>query len=184
MNGNSHTFPTVLFAAALLAFLLPFATVRCQGGGSMRLTGVQLTVGDSLEELNSRSGPGGSEKMLPSSPALGSAALCAVAGLGFAGTRLLRRTPSDSGANLLFGGAGAVLLLWFMLRFNGEIREKNRKVGGPLLVVDYNIGYWVALLGMGGAAAFGIRDITKKRLAAADTSPAETASDTTPGANS
>ena len=134
MNLGFKISPAI-FAASLLAFLLPFATVSCGEVKVATLSGMQLAVGTTIEQPRPFGQP--QKQKVDADPAATVAGLCAVlaTALGFLGPRMAI-------APAISGFAGAVSLLFLKFRMDDAIRRQGQGV----LAVEYEPGFTIALL--------------------------------------
>jgi hypothetical protein len=145
--------PAVLFAAAVLAFLLPFGTASCNGE-RVEFTGLELATmrvpadpapppeadGDLAAEVESEGGP--------------YALLALVLALG----GLVSAVTKDRGGGFACGAGFALLVLLFNV---GESEPEVHARGG----------YWLALGSVAGAGALRRRGRQKRRQAGAPDPP-------------
>jgi hypothetical protein len=141
MSSSVHRLRSMTFAAALLAYAMPFVTVSCPGG-SQTLTGIQVAVGTTVEQQQLLGPP--KTEHLDGEPLALAALLCAVAGLASA---VLRR-PVAAAASLVIGLLGAVLLLLLRSKIDGAVQNQ----GMGMFQVTYGVGYWTAVLGFAGSS--------------------------------
>lgn len=137
---------TVTFAAIILAFLLPFASVSCPGMPKVNITGLDLVKGTTISAPSQMGGQTESRAFNPEPLAQGAAA-CAVLGLLLSLVAAGKiRIPF-----VVLGGGGAVLLLLVKNRVEGQVGgEAMGGMGGSLL--NWEPAYWFALLAFAGIA--------------------------------
>ncbi len=142
MNSKSKVSP-IIFAASVLAFLLPFITVSCGGQRVASFSGVQLAAGTTVEQQQ-MFGPPQKQRIDPE-PAAAIAAFCAIAGflLSFPGMKTAM-------ASCISGAVGAVSLFVMKSRVDDAFVKK----GQGLLQVNYEIGFNLTLLLLIGAAVW------------------------------
>lgn len=133
--------PPVLFAGAMLFFLLPFAAVSCQEERTT-LKGIQLVTGDTPGGEEAFGAPDFAQFVADEAAPL---AMLAFAFAGLAALLSLLRAPTGPGLALAFGGLALGALV--LLGFKGEL-----DVAG--VSVDRRIGYWLALLALTLAVAW------------------------------
>jgi len=159
MTSKSKASP-IIFAASIMAFLLPFITVSCGGQKLASFSGVQLAAGTTIEQQQ-MFGPPQKQKVDPE-PAAAIAALCAIAGL-------LLSLPGikTAIASCVSGAFGAISLLVMKSRVDDAIVKK----GQGLLQVNYEIGFGLTLLLLIGAAAWNGYLFSQRRTISAAQQP-------------
>jgi hypothetical protein len=125
-----------VFGLTLILFFLPFVTVSCPGA-KFTFSGVQLAVGTTVQEPQMFGPP--KHRRIDGDPLALAALVCAVVGIAAA---FLPAGPSRV-LSALAGVGGTVLLLALKSKIDGEV---SRQAMG-LFEVEYDIGYWGALLG-------------------------------------
>jgi len=125
-------FSPATFALALFCFLLPFVTISCPGG-QVTLSGFDLVEGTEIEG-----------KKVDGEPLAGLAFLAALIGLG---ASFLKSREGFIGAGLA-GGVGAALLLVVQSKIKNDALEET----GGLATLNWEIGYWLALLALVGGS--------------------------------
>ena len=126
-----------LFVVAGFGFLLPFVTLSCSGQRLATVTGVQLVTG---VEAGSHRSPSDVRAAF----ALGMCVLGVLLSLKAAGTA--GRIPAA-----LAGAAGTVALLFF----NTTLEDEALRQGHGVIRVQYEFGYYLALVALASAAAAG-----------------------------
>lgn len=147
-----RTFPTGLFAVAILMFFFTFCEMSCQGTKFAEISGISLATGTQVETPSANSGsifgmgtPKPNTKDMPANPWAAIALLAAAAGLVFYAIR----HKKESQAGLIAGAAGAVALLVLKLNLQSAIaKEANGMVS-----LSFALPYWISLLSLAGAAA-------------------------------
>lgn len=125
-----------LFALAILAFLAPFATASCQGAMTISVTGMDLATGTTTTTAMGRT------QRLDPEP-LASVALAAAAfGL------LITLIASKPALPMLAGLTGFGCLLALMAKTTSEFQAQRP----PGVTLEWNHGFWGALLLLLGAA--------------------------------
>ncbi len=143
---------TVTFAAIIISFLLPFASVSCPGMPKVNITGLDLVKGSTMTMPSQTGGQPESRQMDPEPFALGAAA-CAVLGLLLSLVVAGKvRTPFT-----ILGGAGAVLLLLVKNKLQGDLEsqmggETMGGLGGMGSLLNWEPAFWFALLAFAGIA--------------------------------
>ena len=135
------------FAAILVLFFMPFINVSCSGMINVPLTGMEMATGTIVEIKDPVSGrikQHTVEAMPLAAVAFGVALLGLLGGL-FSG-RFARFV------NGLAGASGVASLLMLKNRLEQELLSQ----GGGLIVLQYEIGYWGALILFGLAAMAGL----------------------------
>lgn len=125
-----------LFIVAGLGFLLPFVTLSCSGQRLVTVTGVQLVTGVDV-------GSHGSPSDARAAFALG---MCVLGVLLLKAAGTARRIPAA-----LAGAAGAIALLSFKTTLDDEVLRQ----GHGVIRVQYEFGYYLALVALASAAAAG-----------------------------
>lgn len=125
------------FSVVLIAFFLPFVTVSCPGM-QVTFSGVQLAMGTTFQDPRNPN----DVQRLDGEPLAQGAALSALVGL------LLAFLPARTGriASAVAGGLGAALLLLFKNKLDHDVVAQ----GMGVLVLNYEPGYWLAFLVLGG----------------------------------
>lgn len=131
MDPSLFKFRPALFALALVCFLLPFVELSCPGM-SYSFSGIDVAFGTTVEG-----------QKLDGQP-LAAVALI-LAGLGIYVS--LKVTESALKAATGIGGVGAILLFIVQSQVQGEAGRQ-----GPVQV-SFEVGYWLALVGLAGGAA-------------------------------
>lgn len=126
-----------LFVVAGLGFLLPFVTLSCSGQRLATVTGVQLVTG---AEAGSHRSPSDAQAAF----ALGMCVLGVLLSLRATGTA--GRIPAA-----LAGAAGTIALLFFKTTLEDEALRQ----GHGVIRVQYEFGYYLALVALASAAAAG-----------------------------
>ncbi|TAK18103.1 MAG: hypothetical protein EPO35_01660 [Acidobacteria bacterium] len=141
-------FTPAAFLLALVCFALPFAKISCQGQEVATLTGIETLTGKTVQ------GPGDSQK-IPSDAMAIAAFIAALAGaaLAFKG---MRRFAGFAGI------AGVVLLFVFKSRFADKIASESQGAA----VVEFGLGFWLALIGLAAGAVLGLMPDTASTPAA------------------
>lgn len=121
----------------LVIFLMPFVNVSCTNMVNIPLSGMDLATGKTIE-IKEPFGDKVTRERIDPEPYATIALGIAVIGLlvGFAGTRFGRLI------NAVAGAAGATLLLLL----KGKIDDAVMREGGGLISVNYEAGYWIALV--------------------------------------
>jgi hypothetical protein len=135
------------FVVALVAFLLPFSTLTCQGQKFHSFSGVQLVKGGQIE---SKDFFGGKQvQKFPPEPLAIFAFLAAIAGLV-----ITVSGKSESAQAGIAAAAGAGLLLWLKTKIESDVMKQGQGMVG----VEFGFGFWLALLALavGAAVNFGI----------------------------
>ena len=157
------------FGIALICFVLPFATLSCQGREVATLSGLDLAFGSTLDASALPMNPSGAAEFEQKSKeeqeaamlkvmgsaqaqAIGSnlwaiaAAVAAAAGLGAAvlGGRTAGAVPAA------IAGLGALLLLLAKSRVEGQVAGPTMGMGQ----VSWNAGFWLCLAAFAATAAF------------------------------
>ena len=125
------------FGLIMFMFLMPFINVSCSGMVNFPFSGMDLATGTTIETKEPFSGEVKNQKV-DAEPfaaiALGAAAL----GLLFG---FVKAKPARI-VNAIAGGAGAV----FLLLLKSKIDKDVMKAGGGMISVNYEAGFWIAML--------------------------------------
>lgn len=140
------------FVIAIAGFFLPFMTASCPGY-EVELTGIEVALGKKPE-------PGspqfmGDREAVDSNPQVMMA--LAMAGVGVAASVAAGPGPRLLGAVLGLGGA--VLLMAFRM----EAIQQVTGEGNGVVSLEFEIGYWMALLGLVAAGAANVLAFTDRR---------------------
>lgn len=127
-----------IFALILICFFLPFVSISCQNLSILRLSGIELVTGTTMQtpDLGSQSEQ---EKIPPDTRAIFALTAAAV-GLG--------TSFSQKRRSALFSAVSAVIgfssLLWLKSTIDTEIAEQGSEFIG--IKVTYESGFWSAFL--------------------------------------
>ena len=169
MNDKARLLTPAGFGIALICFVLPFATLSCQGKEVATLSGLELAFGKSLDAsalpMNPSDAAAFQEKSkeeqeaammqvmgaaqaqaIGANPWAIAAALCAAIGIGAA--LLGGRTAGIVPAGL--AGLGALLLFVAKTRVEGQVSGPTMGMGQ----VAWNAGFWLCLAAFAVNAAF------------------------------
>lgn len=131
------------FALALVCFLFPWVSVSCPGqsGQFLRLTGVQLAVGASVEEptMFGKS----SKRKIPGEPLALGALACSVVGLVVS----MAKSRGSKIVAAAAGTTGVVLLLLLKSKVEGDLARE----GQGMLEAHWEPGFWIAFVALVGA---------------------------------
>lgn len=142
-------FRSITFAAILVCFLLPFASVSCPGA-KMSFSGLQLVRGTTVQ-VPQAMGPAETRRLEPS-PLAQAAAACAVIGL-------LLSLVTGAATRIPFigvGAAGAVLLFLLKSKLEGDAGRQGMGMGMGMAMLKFEAAFWLALLGFAGVAAISL----------------------------
>lgn len=142
-HRTARSVSPILFAGAILVFLLPFASVSCSGEELMTVSGIQLVTGVTVERSDFF-GNQREETVFDPEPLSIVALVAGVLGFGVA---FLRMRPRTIGTTVL-GTTGVVALLLLYARATSEASSQAIP-----MAVNMELGYWLALLAFGGVAA-------------------------------
>lgn len=168
MNEKARLATRGLFGIALICFVLPFATVSCQGKPIATLSGIDVAFGASLDASALPVTPGeavdfqtlpkeqqeaamtqligsAQAQAIGSSPWAIAAIAVAIAGLGAA----LFAGHAAGPVPAALAGAGAVLLFLMKARVENQVSGPTMGMGQ----VEWNAGFWLCLLGFVANAA-------------------------------
>ena len=154
---NIHL-PTGSFGIAVLAFLLPFITVGCNGSSAevAQFTGFNLMGGGSIQ---GQAVQGDWRAMVAFGAVLLATVICAV-------NANTASRDTARGVYLFAAACGAVtagMLFWVKSYLDGQVGSQ----GGGIITVKYEFGYWIALLC--SAAGAGLAWYTSTQLEGGDT---------------
>ena len=140
---SNRIFTRSLLGALLVMFLMPFTTLTCGGVKLITLNGVQLATGTTVARNDPFSGQSKEEHIKPE-PLAAIAVIIAVVALGLAflvgnGWKLTSAIASS---------ACALSLLVMKLKIDQDAITQ----GQGLLSVQWEFGFWIALLTSAGAA--------------------------------
>lgn len=125
------------FGLIAFMFLMPFINISCSGMVIFPLSGMDLAVGTTIETKEPFSGKIKTHKV-EAEPfalfALGAAVFGLL--LGFVKAKPARIV------NAVSGGAGAV----FLLLLKNKIDKAVMKEGGGMISVNYEAGFWIAMV--------------------------------------
>ena len=125
----------LIFAASILAFLLPFITVSCGGQKVVSFTGLQLATGTTIEQPQ-MFGPPKRERVDPEPTVMiAAAAVIAALVLGLLGARGLKASVAAS-------AIGVASLIATRIRLDDQIAKQ----GQGMLQVNYEAGFSLTLL--------------------------------------
>lgn len=169
MTDKARLATPASFGIALICFVLPFATLSCQGKQIATLTGYELAFGKTLDAsalpMNPSDAAAFQEKSkeeqeaamlqvmgaaqaqaIGSNPWAIAAALCAAIGLGAAvlGGRTAGAVPAG------LAGMGTILLFVAKARVEGQVAGPTMGMGQ----VSWNAGFWLCLASLAANAAF------------------------------
>lgn len=130
------------FALSILAFLLPFMSVSCQGQKFHTFSGRDLVMGADVESKDMFSGAKKTEHV-PANPLAILALVAAVAG---AAAAISNKTETPLAG--ICAAAGVALLLW--LKSKLETDSINQTQG--MVLVQPEFGFWAAVILLGIAA--------------------------------
>nr|WP_320133102.1 hypothetical protein [uncultured Holophaga sp.] len=133
-NRRSRHGLLILF---LLAFLMPFLTLSCSGTRLMTMSGVQVAAGTNLTLPNPMTGEVQKEKV-PGEPL---AALACLLGILSLGLSFLRGRAGKAAT-----AVGSLLSLLALLLVKARLEQSALKQGPELLSLQWEFGYWLALL--------------------------------------
>lgn len=132
-----------LLGAVLLCFLMPFLTLTCGGGKLITMNGINMATGTSISSKDPWSGRVKTEKIQPEIlVAVAGLAAIAALGLAFASGR------SGQLASMLASSACAASLLLTKFKVEGDVVKQGQGVVGA----QWEVGFWLALLGSISAA--------------------------------
>jgi hypothetical protein len=173
------------FLVAALAFLLPFFSVQCAGGGDLgdlgiptgdaevseEVTGLELVTGEAEDTFESTGEAPtvpeipGIESPLPDIPTgpgqvdLGTVQIFAIAAAAIAVLGILLSLFGGRGGGavaLILGAAGAVVLFLTFTQFEDAILQSVGSEGETFIEVKQELGFWIALGGFVVAALTGL----------------------------
>lgn len=128
-------FSRATFGMLIFCFFLPFLSASCAGQKLVTLSGLQLAIGTTLEEPNLFGET--REKQIGGEPLAAAALLAAGFGLVLS---LVRRSSRTGGR--VAGVVGVVSLSLLKNKIDVEVLRE----GGGMIQVDYEFGFWIALL--------------------------------------
>lgn len=136
MKNSSLEILPIIFSLVILSFFLPFVNVSCSGQKVATLTGIQLVSGTAVQQ------PGGftkaeNQEVHPEPMAI-VAFVSGVFGLVIA---FVRGKPSHVGSAAA-GFAGAIALLSLKSKLDNEAMKQ----AGGMLMVRYEVGFWLTLV--------------------------------------
>ncbi|MEC4990151.1 MAG: hypothetical protein SAJ37_15565, partial [Oscillatoria sp. PMC 1068.18] len=134
-----------IFILILICFFLPFVTVSCQNREIVKLTGVQIAVGENLIKPSLFIGDVEREK-IPSQPLATSALVCSCVGL----VTSLLKSRRNAIIPAIMGLIGAIFLWLLKLKIAQEALIK----GEGFLKISYEFGFWLSLVLLAIAAIF------------------------------
>ncbi len=145
--GSLRKLAPVSYILALLCFLLPFVQISCGGQKLASLTGVQLMTGTEIKpptELFGMKANSGDLKVTSSGQKTDPNWFAAMAFIaGVAGVILAVVKTGRAGlVGGIAGAGGAVSLLVMRVNISGEMGKTPM---GAAFVIDYQIGYYLAL---------------------------------------
>jgi len=145
----SSALSPALFGGILLCFLLPFVTISCQREPVVKLTGIRLALGTTVERPAVTDHPrpdpvAGPVEVEGGEPLAFFAFLCAGVGIGL--SLAIGRATRPGLAGLAFLGMILLLLL----------RHKLYHDASDLYRLQFHVGYWLAL---GGFALAGLVNV-------------------------
>jgi len=125
------------FGLIVFMFLMPFINVSCNGIFNATLSGMDLATGTTIE-MKDPDGGLVEQKELDAQPLAAIALGAAILGLliGF-----VRGKPARY-ANAIAGGVGALFLLLLKSDFDRQVMKE----GDGMFTVNYEMGFWVAML--------------------------------------
>jgi len=187
MNDKARLLTPAGFGIALLCFVLPFATLSCQGKEIATLSGLELAFGKSFDASTLPMSPSDAAafqekskeeqeaammqvmgaaqaRAIGANPWAIAAALCAAIGIGAA--LLGGRTAGAVPAGL--ASLGALLLLAARARVEGQVSGPTAGMGQ----VEWNAGFWLCLATFAANAALNAYLATAEpKVAQADVAP-------------
>lgn len=137
MKLQTKIIPRFFFGLILICFLLPFVTVSCAGQDIITLSGMQLTLGETVEIPSVAGGPP-NKQQLPGQPLAGFAFASAGVGLGVSFIRSKRSLIAQTTA----GVAGAFLLLLLKTKIDHDVFQGGQSITSA----KYGLGFWLAFL--------------------------------------
>lgn len=142
-----------LLASILVFFLMPFATVSCGGAKLLTMNGVQMATGTTMTSPSPLGGRPQERKIAPEPLAM-VAAVIALLALGLAFTK--------GQVGLLGAKVGATACAVALLALKFKVDSDAVHQGQGLLLLQWEFGFWLALLAAIGAAV--VAFLTTKEL--------------------
>jgi len=142
-------FRSLTYAAILVCFLLPFASVSCPGA-KLSVSGLELVRGTTVQAPQAM-GPAEPRRLNPE-PLAQAAAACAVLGL-------LLSLVTGSAVRIPFivtGGAGAVLLFLLKNKLESAVGQQGISMGMGMSLLKFETAFWLALLGFAAVAVISL----------------------------
>ncbi len=137
MKLQTKIIPRFFFGLILICFLLPFVTVSCAGQDILTMSGLQLSIGETVETPNTAGGPP-NKQQLPGQPLAGFAFASAGIGLGVSFIRSRRGLIGQT----IAGVAGAFLLLLLKTKIDRDVFQDGQSITSA----KYGLGFWLAFL--------------------------------------
>lgn len=140
---SKRVITSVIYVVVLGTFFLPWASVSCSGTEFMQVSGTDLVFGfEEPPEVSEATGPG--EDSVSGEIWAILAALFAIAGIVLALVPLgVRSRYFVSGAAAL----GVLSLIILKFKLEGDLRSEAGSEFAGMLQLNWEIGYWAAILG-------------------------------------
>ncbi len=152
MNPSSNRLLLrILLGGLLVLFLMPFSTLSCGGAKIVTLSGFQMATGTSVS-MKSPVTDELKQEVIKPEPLTALAGIAAIAAFGLA---LLKGKAGRLGLRAASLVCGACLLITKL-----KVEQDIVKQGHGMLTVQWEIGYWLALLA--AIAALGVSFLSAK----------------------